>query len=129
MHAPPNLFELSECRALLDVCVDDFVGISPLTPYHVDPERPWPEIDQLTEVCADAGFVLNERLTSHPSFHDVPWLDPRLKRHVDALREPCGLAITACEAVGAAVAGAGRGVGDHGTIGPAHQRGHRGPHG
>ena len=58
VQAPPNLVEPSECRALLDAGVDDFGGISPVTPDHVNPERPWPEIEQLTEVCADAGFVL-----------------------------------------------------------------------
>ena len=44
-----------ECRALLAAGVDDFGGISPLTPDHVNPERPWPQIDALTELCADAA--------------------------------------------------------------------------
>jgi FO synthase len=92
IQAPPNLVDLDECRALLDAGVDDFGGISPLTPDHVNPERPWPNVDKLAALCADAGFVLTERLTAHPQFLDVPWLDPRLKVHVDALRGPDGLA-------------------------------------
>jgi len=92
IQAPPNLVDLAECRALLDAGVDDFGGISPLTPDHVNPERPWPQIDELTALVAAAGFVLAERLTAHPPFLDVPWLDPRLANHVDALRAPDGLA-------------------------------------
>ncbi|MCW2809449.1 MAG: 7,8-didemethyl-8-hydroxy-5-deazariboflavin synthase [Marmoricola sp.] len=92
LQAPPNLVDLIECRALLDAGVDDFGGISPLTPDHVNPERPWPQIDKLEQLCQDAGFELRERLTAHPAYLDVPWLDPRLKGHVDALRGSDGLA-------------------------------------
>ena len=92
IQAPPNLVDLDECRALLDAGVDDFGGISPLTPDHVNPERPWPQIDELTRLCAQLGFELRERLTAHPEFLDAPWVDPRLRSHVDVLRGPDGLA-------------------------------------
>jgi FO synthase len=92
VQAPPNLVALDDCRALLDAGVDDFGGISPLTPDHVNPERPWPQIDELTRLCAEAGFDLRERLTAHPAYLSEPWLDPRLRSHVDALRAPDGLA-------------------------------------
>jgi FO synthase len=92
IQAPPNLVDLDECRALLAAGVDDFGGISPLTPDHVNPERPWPQIDALSELCAEAGFELRERLTTHPELLDAPWVDPRLRSHVDALRGPDGLA-------------------------------------
>jgi len=92
IQAPPNLVDLEECRALLGAGVDDFGGISPLTPDHVNPERPWPQIDALAELCAQAGFELRERLTAHPELLDAPWVDPRLRSHVDALRGPDGLA-------------------------------------
>ena len=92
IQAPPNLVDLEECRALLAAGVDDFGGISPLTPDHVNPERPWPQIDALSELCAEAGFELRERLTAHPELLDAPWVDPRLRSHVDALRGPDGLA-------------------------------------
>ena len=100
VQAPPNLVDLTECRALLDAGVDDFGGVSPLTPDHVNPERPWPQIDKLTALCADAGFGLRERLTAHPGYLDVPWLDPRLRAHVDALAGPDGLADPAAMPVG-----------------------------
>jgi FO synthase len=88
VQAPPNLVDLAECRLLLDAGVDDFGGVSPLTPDHVNPERPWPQIDDLTKVTADAGFTLRERLTAHPEYLREPWLDPRLIAHVEALVDP-----------------------------------------
>ncbi|MFL6089874.1 MAG: bifunctional FO biosynthesis protein CofGH [Aeromicrobium sp.] len=92
IQAPPNLVDLDECRALLEAGVDDFGGISPLTPDHVNPERPWPQIEALAELCESVGFTLRERLTAHPELLDAPWVDPRLRAHVDALRGPDGLA-------------------------------------
>lgn len=93
VQAPPNLVDLAECRLLLDAGVDDFGGVSPLTPDHVNPERPWPQIDDLAKVTADAGFTLKERLTAHPEYLREPWLDPRLIKHVEALVDPAtGLA-------------------------------------
>lgn len=100
VQAPPNLVDLAECRALLDAGVDDFGGISPLTPDHVNPERPWPQIETLTALCADAGFELRERLTAHPSYLAEPWLDPRLRAHVDALAGADGLADATAQAEG-----------------------------
>ncbi|GAA1134868.1 bifunctional FO biosynthesis protein CofGH [Kribbella jejuensis] len=101
IQAPPNLVDLAECRALLDAGVDDFGGVSPLTPDHVNPERPWPQIDDLAKVTADAGFVLRERLTAHPEYLREPWLDPRLISHVEALVDPAtGLANESAMPVG-----------------------------
>ena len=100
VQAPPNLVDLTECRALLDAGVDDFGGISPLTPDHVNPERPWPALDALAELCREAGFELRERLTVHPPYLAEPWLDPRLRTHVDALAGPDGLADPAAVPVG-----------------------------
>ncbi|HET6295920.1 MAG TPA: bifunctional FO biosynthesis protein CofGH [Kribbella sp.] len=88
VQAPPNLVDLNECRRLLDAGVDDFGGVSPLTPDHVNPERPWPQIDDLAKVTAEAGFALRERLTAHPEYLREPWLDPRLISHVEALVDP-----------------------------------------
>ena len=42
VQAPPNLVDLAETAALLAAGVDDWGGVSPLTPDHVNPERPWP---------------------------------------------------------------------------------------
>ncbi len=93
VQSPPNLVEPDDVRRLLAAGVDDLGGISPLTPDHVNPERPWPQLDALAEWCAEAGFVLRERLTAHPPYLAEPWLDPRLKAHVAALVDPAtGLA-------------------------------------
>jgi FO synthase len=95
VQAPPNLVDLTECLLLIDAGVDDFGGISPLTPDHVNPERPWPELDKLTGLLADRGFALSERLTAQPSYvrAEEPWLDPRVVPHVRALADPAtGLA-------------------------------------
>jgi FO synthase len=94
VQAPPNLVDLDECRRLLGAGIDDWGGVSPLTPDHVNPERPWPHLDDLARVTADAGFVLTERLTAHPPYLDEPWLDPRLRPHIDALADDRGLART-----------------------------------
>jgi hypothetical protein len=65
LQATPNLVDLEECRALLGAGVDDWGGVSPLTPDHVNPERPWPSLDRLREVTAEAGLQLRARLTVH----------------------------------------------------------------
>jgi FO synthase len=92
VQAPPNLVDLDECRRLLAAGVDDWGGVSPLTPDHVNPERPWPHLDDLAAVTSAAGFVLTERLAAHPPYLDEPWLDPRLRPHVTALADDRGLA-------------------------------------
>jgi FO synthase len=92
VQAPPNLVDGTDVARLLAAGVDDFGGVSPVTPDHVNPERPWPHLDVLADVAASAGFTLTERLTAHPPYLDEPWLDPRLRPHVDALRDDCGLA-------------------------------------
>ena len=68
IQAPPNLVDLAECAALLGAGVDDWGGVSPLTPDHVNPERPWPSLERLRQVTASAGFELVERLTVHPEY-------------------------------------------------------------
>ena len=92
VQAPPNLVDLAETALLLRAGVDDWGGVSPLTPDHVNPERPWPELEDLEQATKAAGFVLRERLTAHPSYLQEPWLDPRLVPHVTALAGPDGLA-------------------------------------
>ncbi|EFQ81995.1 7,8-didemethyl-8-hydroxy-5-deazariboflavin synthase, CofH subunit [Aeromicrobium marinum DSM 15272] len=100
VQAPPNLVDLAECGQLLAAGVDDFGGISPVTPDHVNPERPWPQIDALRGVCEAGGFDLRPRLTTHPELLDAPWVDPRLRPHVDALRGPDGLLADGVRPVG-----------------------------
>jgi FO synthase len=89
VQAPPNLADVAD---LLAAGVDDLGGISPLTPDHVNPERPWPHLDALAAATAELGFALTERLAAHPPYLAEPWLDPRLAGHVAALARPDGLA-------------------------------------
>ncbi|MEU5630675.1 bifunctional FO biosynthesis protein CofGH [Streptomyces rishiriensis] len=95
LQAPPNLVD-SEYGRLIGAGVDDWGGVSPLTIDHVNPERPWPQIEELAEQSAAAGFDLRERLCVYPEFvgRGEPWLDPRLLPHVRALADPeTGLAL------------------------------------
>jgi FO synthase len=95
VQAPPNLVDLAECAALLGAGVDDWGGVSPLTPDHVNPERPWPSLERLRSVTESAGFSLAERLTVHPEYVRAgePWIDPRVSGHVAALALDDGLAV------------------------------------
>ncbi|MEW2632826.1 bifunctional FO biosynthesis protein CofGH [Streptomyces sp. NPDC048389] len=94
LQAPPNLVDAEYAR-LIRAGIDDWGGVSPLTPDHVNPERPWPQIDELAARSAAEGFELRERLCVYPEFvrRGEPWLDPRLLPHVRALAdEGTGLA-------------------------------------
>ncbi|WP_336207751.1 bifunctional FO biosynthesis protein CofGH [Nonomuraea sp. LPB2021202275-12-8] len=89
VQAPPNLVD-SEYELMIRAGIDDWGGVSPLTPDHVNPERPWPQIEELAARTADHGFRLRERLTIYPEYVQAgePWLDPRLFGHVAALADP-----------------------------------------
>jgi FO synthase len=115
IQAPPNLLADSgdvgsaEVGLLLAAGIDDWGGVSPVTPDHVNPERPWPQIDELARLCAEAGFVLRERLTLYPEYvqrwlgDGAPWVDPRIGPHVQALADPVtGLADQLAAPVGLA---------------------------
>ncbi|MFF9329643.1 bifunctional FO biosynthesis protein CofGH [Streptomyces sp. NPDC014776] len=89
LQAPPNLVE-GEYERLIGAGIDDWGGVSPLTIDHVNPERPWPQIEELAARSRAAGFELRERLCVYPEFvrRGEPWLDPRLLPHVRALADP-----------------------------------------
>lgn len=78
LQAPPNLSD--DFGVLLDAGIDDWGGVSPVTADHVNPERPWPELDRLREVTEQRGFVLAPRLTIYPEYVQRPadWIDPAL---------------------------------------------------
>ncbi len=90
IQAPPNLVSRDECLALIGAGVDDWGGVSPLTPDHVNPERPWPALDELAAVTAEAGYDLVQRLTAQPPYVQAgaAWIDPRVQAHVAALADP-----------------------------------------
>lgn len=97
VQAPPNLTDAAELQLLVRAGIDDWGGVSPLTPDHVNPERPWPHIEDLARLTAEGGYTLRERLTAHPHYlrearDGADWLDDRLRPRVLALADDYGLA-------------------------------------
>jgi FO synthase len=94
VQAPPNLSDPGMQLRLLDAGIDDWGGVSPLTPDHVNPERPWPALDALAERTAGRGLELRERLTIYPRFatRPDPFLAGKMRAPVAALMGPDGLA-------------------------------------
>ncbi|QHN28751.1 7,8-didemethyl-8-hydroxy-5-deazariboflavin synthase subunit CofG [Gordonia pseudamarae] len=90
IQAPPNLVSQEECAALIASGIADWGGVSPLTPDHVNPERPWPNLDTLADLTARCGFTLTERVTAEPPFvlDRESWIDDALTGHLDALADP-----------------------------------------
>ncbi len=89
VQAPPNLSPGS-LPELIKAGINDWGGVSPLTPDHVNPEAPWPHVEKLRAETYAAGKHLHERLTIYPGYvrDATNWVDPRfatpLLRLVDA---------------------------------------------
>jgi len=92
IQVPPNLSD-SAYPALLQAGINDWGGISPVTPDHVNPEAPWPQIRALEAATAGAGKVLVERLAIYPRYCDEAdrWLTPELATRVRRLVDVDGL--------------------------------------
>jgi FO synthase len=102
VQAPPNLVG-EEFGLMLRAGVDDWGGVSPITPDHVNPEKPWPQVDRLADITREAGFSLRERLNVYPRYVRAAagqWIDTRLTAHVSALALENGLANPDAEVVG-----------------------------
>ena len=67
LQAPPNLFS-PDYPELLSAGINDWGGVSPLTPDHINPEAPWPQLRDLESRTAQAGGRLRHRLTVYPEF-------------------------------------------------------------
>ena len=79
IQAPPNL-NRGVLPKLIAAGINDWGGVSPVTPDHVNPEAPWPHLSKLADETANAGKLLIERLAVYPKFVqsiDV-WADPTL---------------------------------------------------
>lgn len=76
LQVPPNLTERFE--VYLDAGINDWGGVSPLTIDWVNPEAPWPHLDELRSRTEAAGFRLMPRLPVYPEFIDDQWIDPAL---------------------------------------------------
>ncbi|MDX1689554.1 MAG: 7,8-didemethyl-8-hydroxy-5-deazariboflavin synthase CofG [Acidimicrobiia bacterium] len=86
LQVPPNLTERFE--VYLDAGINDWGGVSPLTIDFVNPEAPWPHLDELRARTEAAGFRLRPRLPVYPEFIADEWIDagllPRLRAAADA---------------------------------------------
>ena len=93
IQAPPNL-NPGRLQALVDAGINDWGGVSPLTPDHVNPESPWPHLDTLSDETARAGKLLQQRLTIYPRHvrEAERWLDPGMVGGVLKLADATGLA-------------------------------------
>lgn len=91
IQVPPNL-SLDVLPKLIDAGLNDWGGVSPLTPDFVNPEAPWPHLDKLTAETASAGKHLQERLTIYPEFvlDNERWLDPALRTLVTRMTDTEG---------------------------------------
>ncbi len=95
VQAPPNLSEPEQQAKLLEAGIDDWGGVSPLTPDHVNPERPWPALDVLAARTAERGLELRERLTVYPQFALRPevFVAAKMRAPLAALIDEHGLAV------------------------------------
>ena len=85
VQAPPNLSAPADHGLLLAAGLNDWGGISPLTPDYVNPEAPWPHVTALAAQCQAAGFALRERLPIYPAYVARPgFLAPALAPAVAA---------------------------------------------
>ncbi|HVS13882.1 MAG TPA: 5-amino-6-(D-ribitylamino)uracil--L-tyrosine 4-hydroxyphenyl transferase CofH [Thermoanaerobaculia bacterium] len=83
IQAPPNLSP-GALRQIVAAGIDDWGGVSPVTPDFVNPEAPWPHLEELRRETAGAGKELVERLTIYPEHALDPerWLDPAMRTPV-----------------------------------------------
>jgi FO synthase len=101
VQAPPNLAGPKGDGAppyarYVDAGINDWGGVSPVTPDHVNPERPWPHLDELEGATEAKGYLLLERLALHPSYarEAATWVDERLRPGVWAAQDAEGFART-----------------------------------
>ncbi len=105
IQAPPNLSPGSY-HTLIAAGLNDWGGVSPVTPDHVNPEARWPHLDELAKQTATAGKILVERLAIYPTYiaEAQKWLDPALVTPVLHLSDSDGYARNDTWSPGATVA-------------------------
>jgi FO synthase len=92
LQAPPNLSDPTYPR-LLDAGINDWGGVSPITPDHVNPEAPWPKLEALRARTEERGLTLRERLCIYPEYaaQPDPYLAAKMRAPVAALLDEDGL--------------------------------------
>jgi FO synthase len=93
IQVPPNLYS-GDLTELIRAGINDWGGVSPVTPDHVNPEAPWPHLDYLAQETERGGKVLVERLTVYPKYIEKrgEWIDSKLSTAVLRLSDSAGLA-------------------------------------
>jgi FO synthase len=91
IQAPPNLTP-ERYELYLNAGINDWGGVSPLTPDFINPEAPWPALQTLKQKSAEAGFELKARLPIYPEFiaQADRFLPPSLLPYVERLIEADG---------------------------------------
>jgi FO synthase len=99
VQAPPNLAEDDRGKTpsyarYVDAGINDWGGVSPVTPDHVNPERPWPHLEELERATEAKGYLLLERLALHPAYARAveTWTDEGLRSRVWKAMDAEGLA-------------------------------------
>ena len=102
VQAPPNLSDgdvggAPSYARYVDAGINDWGGVSPVTPDHVNPERPWPHLEELEKATKEKGYLLLERLAIHPSYAGDAgaWVDERLRSRVWAAQDAEGFMVPA----------------------------------
>ena len=92
IQAPPNL-NAPYYEELLEAGINDWGGISPLTLDYINPERPWPHLEQLRLRTESKGFQLRQRLPVYPEFMSTVMSSPGLlAEKLETVRDSQGLA-------------------------------------
>ena len=96
IQAPPNLSPdgLEGLARLIGAGINDWGGVSPVTPDFVNPEAPWPHLDRLAEETAASGKYLAERLAVYPAYirKGSHWLAPEMETAILQASDGDGLA-------------------------------------
>lgn len=103
IQAPPNL-RAGALEQLVSAGINDWGGVSPVTPDHVNPEAPWPHLVELEQATERAGRTLAERLAIYPGYaaEAETWLAPALRTPTLKLSDGASLARDDCWTAGAA---------------------------
>ncbi len=86
IQVPPNL-NSETGQLFLFAGVDDWGGISPLTKDYVNPEAPWPKIEELKRYTEEFGYILKERLPVYEKYINKNWLNNRLLEKIDSFKK------------------------------------------
>jgi len=92
VQTPPNLPEAESLAGLVEPAIDDWGGVSPVTPDHVNHERPWPQVEALRRAAGAWGFPLKVRLPVYPKYvvERLDFIPEAFRKPVDRLTDRLG---------------------------------------